>query len=89
MTHSRPRTASSFDHLVGAQHDRRRHFETERPCGLQIDNELELGRLLYRQVGGLGAIQKAINIEPANTDYDPGPSEKAVSQGEGRNTPHR
>jgi hypothetical protein len=27
---------------------------------------------------------KVIGDEPANTDYDPGPSEKAVSQGEGR-----
>ena len=26
-----------------------------------------------------------IGDEPANTDYDPGPSEKAVSLGEGRN----
>ena len=32
---------------------------------------------------------KVIGDEPANTDYVPGPSEKAVSQGEGRNTPHR
>jgi hypothetical protein len=27
---------------------------------------------------------KVIGDEPANTDYDPGPSEKAVSRGEGR-----
>ena len=26
---------------------------------------------------------KVIGHEPANTDYDPGPSEKAVSYGEG------
>ncbi len=30
-----------------------------------------------------------IGDEPANTDYDPGPSEKAVSQGEGDNPPRR
>jgi hypothetical protein len=28
-----------------------------------------------------------IGDEPANTDYDPGPSEKAVSWGEGREPP--
>jgi hypothetical protein len=27
---------------------------------------------------------KVIGDEPANTNYDPGPSEKAVSRGEGR-----
>jgi hypothetical protein len=29
---------------------------------------------------------KVIGDEPENTDYDPGPSEKAVSRGEGRRT---
>jgi hypothetical protein len=29
---------------------------------------------------------KVIGDEPGNTDYDPGPSEKAVSRGEGRRT---
>src|SRR5215475_14533659 len=52
-----------FDHLVGAQHDRRWHFEAERPCSLQIDSELELGWLLHRQIGGLGTFKKTINIE--------------------------
>jgi hypothetical protein len=32
---------------------------------------------------------KVIGDEPENTDYDPGPSERAVSQGEGRNTPRK
>ena len=32
---------------------------------------------------------KVIGDEPANTDYDPGPSEKAVSRGEERGTPRR
>ena len=30
---------------------------------------------------------KVIGDEPVNTDYDPGPSEKAVLRDEGRNTP--
>src|SRR3954463_2330366 len=35
--------AHSFNHLVGLREQRRRNVEAERPCGLQIDYELELG----------------------------------------------
>src|SRR5207237_1095628 len=57
-----PRLASacadrSFDHLVGAQQDRGRDGEAERLGGLEIENRLERGRLLHRQVAGLGALE--------------------------------
>ena len=36
--------------------------EAERFGGLEIDDQLELGRLLHRQVGGLLALEDAIDI---------------------------
>src|SRR2546427_7548075 len=34
------RLAHLFDHLVGAREQRRRHVESERLCGCEIDNEI-------------------------------------------------
>jgi hypothetical protein len=52
----------SFDHLVGAGEERRRHFDAERLCCLEIDDKLVLGRCLHRQVGGLLTFQDATGI---------------------------
>jgi len=40
--------AVSFDNLVGAVQDRRRYGQAERLGSLEIDDQLELGRLLDR-----------------------------------------
>jgi hypothetical protein len=40
-----------LDHLVGADNDRVGHGEAERFRRLEIDGQLELGRLLDRQIG--------------------------------------
>jgi hypothetical protein len=45
--------AFSLDHLVGAQQERLRDRQTEGLGGGQIDDEIELSRLLDRQVGRL------------------------------------
>src|SRR6516162_7885705 len=43
---------TSFDHLVGAGEQRRRNFQVKRPGRLEIDDELDFGRLHDRQIGG-------------------------------------
>src|SRR5215831_4232017 len=54
--------AHSFDHLVGAGEHRRWHLEPERFRRLEIDNQLELRRLLNRQVSGLLALKDTIDV---------------------------
>jgi hypothetical protein len=46
-----------FDDLVGAGEDRWRHGQPERFGGLEIDDQLEVGRLVDGQIGGLGAVE--------------------------------
>ena len=37
--------------------------EAEHPGGLEVDDQLELGRLHDRQVGGLGALENAAGVD--------------------------
>jgi hypothetical protein len=46
----------SLDDLIRPGQQRRRDRETERLGGLEVDDELELGGLLNRQIRRLGAI---------------------------------
>src|SRR5215510_288432 len=52
----------SFNHLVCAGKQRRRHFEVEHPCGLSVNDELELGHLLDRQFPRLRTLEDAAGI---------------------------
>src|ERR1700751_2321558 len=56
------RLAHSFDHLVGAGEQRRRHVKAESPCGLGIDDQLKFRRLHHRQVLPLCALEDTTNI---------------------------
>ena len=58
----RSKTTPLFDHLVGAREHCRRHVEAECPRGDQVYDEIELGRLLDRNIGGLRAPQNFVHI---------------------------
>src|SRR5262249_54135385 len=54
--------ANSFDHLMGGGDELVRHLEPERVRGPQVDDELEFGRLLDRQVRGPFPLEDAMDI---------------------------
>src|SRR5207244_6984734 len=52
-----------FNHLVGARKQRWRHLDAERLGGFGVDHQLELARLLDRQIRWLGALEDATGID--------------------------
>src|SRR5215469_9891276 len=58
---------TSFDHLVGARQQCRRHGETERSRRDQVDDQIKLGRLLDRKVGRLCPAQNRRSRRNAGT----------------------
>lgn len=57
----------SFDHLIGGGKHHRRDGDAERLRGLQIDDKLEFGGLLHRQVGCLFAFENSAGVDAAQT----------------------
>src|SRR5262245_2313953 len=56
---------SLFDQLVGDGEHARRNGEAKRPGSLEVDHELELGRLQDRQVGGFFALENPARVDAA------------------------
>ena len=54
-------SADLFDYLLGQHEEVVWHFDPERLGGFEIDDELEFGRLLHRDVAGLGPAQNLID----------------------------
>lgn len=67
-THAAQQTAMSFDHLVGRDQQRVRHGEAHRHGGLHVDNQLDLGRRLHRQITRFLSPQNAIDIGPRKSE---------------------
>src|SRR6266481_3751067 len=65
---AQPRTAltkppfSWINHLIRPLQERRRDREAQVLGGLEVDEQLELGGLLSRQVGWLGAIGNLVDV---------------------------
>src|SRR5262245_38855594 len=62
---ARSKVAVLFHNLVGTAEQRQRDRETKRPSGFEIDDQLDLHRLLNRQFGWPFAFKNAARV---NTD---------------------
>src|SRR5262245_24026851 len=54
---------SLLDHVVGLEQQRRRDRQAEGPGRLEVEAQLELGRLLDGQLGGLGPLEDPVDGE--------------------------
>src|SRR5262249_54240169 len=58
---------NSFDHLVGAADQRQRNGKAEGLGSLQVDDQLDFGGLLYRQIGRLLALENPGGVATGQT----------------------
>jgi len=59
--HALQQISRSFDDLVRAPEQRGRNFDAEDFRGDRIDDQVELGRLLDRDVGWLGSLENSVD----------------------------
>ena len=57
-----------MDHLVRQAEDGSWDRETQGLGGLEVDDQLELGRLLHGQIGRLGAFEDLVHVDGALPD---------------------
>jgi hypothetical protein len=60
---------TALDDLVGAAHLRKRHRQNQRSGGLEIDDQLNSGRLVEWQVNRFGALTGAFVFELRPTEW--------------------
>jgi hypothetical protein len=56
-------SSTLFDHLVGAGEQRDRDGDAKRLGFLEVDDQLDLGELLDRQIGRLLALKNAAGVD--------------------------
>ena len=54
--------ARLLDHLIGQEEQRGGYRQPERLGGLEVDDQLELQRLLHGQLRGLGAFEDLVDV---------------------------
>jgi len=57
-----PQQPTSFDQFSCLYEELVRYRDAKGFCGLEIDHQIELGRLLDRQIGRLGAFENFIDV---------------------------
>ena len=62
------KTTSLLDDLVGPDEQRRRHGESNRLGGLEVDRQFEFGRLMVRNIAGICAAQDGVDVVCDNFD---------------------
>src|SRR5262249_52699178 len=61
------RTPPLLEHLIGGHSHDQRYREAKRFGGLEVDEQLEFSRLLYRKIGRLVSLKNLTHIDSSQT----------------------